>query len=128
MTQQVLRPAADRLDFVSLQVRDLEKTRSFYTDVLGFSVVPQERPDALVFRTSVGASFAVRKPLVDLNAVQRLGWGVGLWFGAQEIDSLHERVRDCGATVLRPPADGPFGRMFVVEDPDGYQLTLHANA
>lgn len=111
------------LDFVSIQVRDLEASTRFYTDILGFQV-NETRSDAIVFAQTSGAAFAIRKPMVDLEA-SRLGWGVGVWFAVPDADALHEKAVAHGARVLAPPANGPFGRMFVVADPDGYALTLH---
>ncbi|RAQ95812.1 hypothetical protein A4R35_09715 [Thermogemmatispora tikiterensis] len=113
------------LDFVSLQVRDLEASRRFYTEVLGFEALPQDRPESVVFRTEGGAVFALRVLMVDLDAVTRLGWGVGLWFATPNVEALHERVVNHGGKVVKPLADGPFGRLFVVADPDGYQITFH---
>lgn len=118
-------PRADRLDFVGLQVRDLSRSKDFYTQVLGFEAVPQGRPDAIIFRTQEGAAFAIRTPLVDLDAVPKLGWGVGVWVGTRDVEGLFARVQRLGAKVLRPPSDGPFGRFFMMIDPDGYQLTVH---
>ena len=51
-------------DFVALQVRDLDRSRQFYTERLGLEVAPQSPPDAVVFRTAP-IPFAVRKPLVQ---------------------------------------------------------------
>jgi predicted enzyme related to lactoylglutathione lyase len=115
----------DRLDFVSLQVRDLEAARAFYADFLGFAVVPAQRADAVIFKTSIGAAFAVRKALVDLDASPKLGGGVGLWFGAKDVDSIHQRAVARGIEILSQPEPGPFGRVFSLRDPDGYAITLH---
>ncbi len=114
------------LDFVSVQVRDLETSTRFYTEVLSFRVA-ETRPDAIVFENATGAIFAIRKPMVDLEA-SRPGWGVGLWFAVPDIGALHENATVHAARVLSPPMDGPFGRMFVVADPDGYALTIHQSA
>lgn len=113
------------IDFVSVQVRDLAASRRFYTEVLGFTPDGTERPEAVVFRTDTGALFAIRKPLMDLGAVPQLGAGVGLWFAVTDVDALHTRVVSGGGRVVRPPAEGPFGRMMVAADPDGYPLTFH---
>lgn len=114
------------LDFASLQVRDLETSRAFYTEVLGFHIADERREGAVVFKDAGGAIFAIRTPLVDLSASPKLGWGAGLWFGVGDPDALHDRALAAGALVLHPPQDGPFGRMFVLADPDGYALTFHA--
>lgn len=113
---------------MSLQVRDLGVSRRFYADALAFEVAPSPNPGAVVFKDGAGAIFAVRKPLFDLESVPRLGAGVSVWFGVRDADAAFERAVNGGARVVSPPADGPFGRMFVVTDPDGYALTLHQTA
>ncbi len=112
------------LDFASLQVRDLSAARTFYTEVLGLRVA-QETPDAVIFQHTNGASFAIRRPLTDLNAVPTLGAGVALWFSTPSTDDLHARLQAHGETILQAPQPGPFGRMLVARDPDRYALTFH---
>jgi predicted enzyme related to lactoylglutathione lyase len=118
-------PSATCLDFVSLQVRSLEATRQFYAERVGFLPAPEAPQGALVFQTQAGATFAVRTPLVDLEAVLHLGWGVSLWFAHADVEALCTQLIAYQVPILRPLADGPFGRMFTCADPDGYAVTFH---
>ncbi len=112
-------------DFVGLQVRDLEASARFYTERLGLRPAPVSPPGAVVFATEP-VPFAVRRPLVDLDATSKLGWGVALWLKADgDVDKLHEDLRDHGVAIVSEPIDGPFGRTFAFADPDGYTITLH---
>lgn len=112
-----------QLGFVSLQVSDLDASRQFYTDVMQFEPAPQSPPDACVFATGSGAIFTIRKPLVDLNASPKLGWGVGFWFAIPELDAFLARIEG-KATVVRGIQPTPFGNTAILADPDGYWLTL----
>ncbi|MFC4454818.1 VOC family protein [Deinococcus sonorensis] len=114
-----------RLDFASVQVRDLQASRAFYTQVIGFEAHGQDRPGAVVFQDQDGAIFAIREPLATTDLGGAFGVGVSLWFAVQDVDATHARIVASGGTVLSPPQPGPFGRMFAVRDPDGYQLTFH---
>lgn len=69
--------------------------------------------------------FALRRPLVDLAAVARLGHGVALWFGCDDADALHDHLAGQGVVIALPPKDGPFGRHFAFQDPFGYTITVH---
>ncbi len=112
------------LDFVALQVRDLEASRRFYTERLGFEVDPNGPPNAVVFRTEP-IPFAVREPMVDLDAVEKLGWGVALWMKCDNAEELYDSLRSSGVEIAQEPFDGPFGRTFAFVDPDGYAVTIH---
>ncbi|WP_425147396.1 VOC family protein [Deinococcus sp.] len=114
-----------RLDFVSVQVRDLKVSETFYSHTIGFEVAEQTPPGAVVFKDEQGAFFAVRQPLPGTDLSKDFGLGVGIWFEVVDADALHARVVSAGGTVVSAPQPGPFGRMFVVRDPDGYQLTFH---
>jgi catechol 2,3-dioxygenase-like lactoylglutathione lyase family enzyme len=113
-------------DFIGIQAEDLQAARAFYADRLGLPVL-QETPDAVVFG-SKPIPFAVRKPLVDLAAVQgKLGWGIALWFACDDADALHKTLVAEGIAIAFPPKDGPFGRYFAFRDPFGYTITAHTS-
>ena len=117
-----------KLEFASLQVRDLEASKAFYTEKLGFEI-GDANPQAFVFKYNQGeASFAIRTPLEPMEG-KELGIGVAVWFGVNEnVDDLKEKFMENGITTAGPIIETPFGRAFHVKDPDGYKLTfLEAN-
>jgi catechol 2,3-dioxygenase-like lactoylglutathione lyase family enzyme len=111
-------------DFIALQVRDLEAAARFYTERLGLRRAPGSPPGAVVFATEP-IPFAVREPMVDLEAADRLGWGVALWLKAGDVDRLHDDLAGHRVAIVTQPFDGPFGRTFAFADPDGYVVTVH---
>ncbi|MDQ8705972.1 VOC family protein [Streptomyces sp. LHD-70] len=112
------------IDFAAIQVRDLEKSAAFYTDVIGLTRAPASPPEAVVFTTRP-IPFAVRTPVVDLDATDKLGWGVALWLLADDSEAVYARVTKAGRPIAVEPFDGPFGRTFAFVDPDGYTITIH---
>jgi predicted enzyme related to lactoylglutathione lyase len=48
-----------------------------------------------------------------------------LWIACNDAGVLHDTLVERGGTILAPLADGPFGRFFVAQDPDGYAITFH---
>ena len=114
-------------DFLALQVRDMAASARFYQEVVGLEPDPQSPPAAVVFKTTP-IQFAVREPMIDLAAVDRLGWGVSLWFACDDADALHDRLADAGVTIILPLSDGAFGRQFTFTDPDGYSITAHSGS
>ncbi len=114
-----------RLEFASLQVRDLEISKEFYTQKLGFELSEMKNPDAAIFMFNKGeASFAIRKPLENLDN-KELGNGVSVWFAIDEkIEDLQARFIEKGVLILGIIMDTPFGKALHVKDPDGYKLTF----
>ena len=81
-----------RLEFMSVQVRDLDVSRGFYTRALGFDLAEHSPPGAAVLRDARGATFALRTLLPQTDPAQALGVGVSLWFAAEDIGAAHARV------------------------------------
>ncbi|MFG2979701.1 VOC family protein [Streptomyces sp. NPDC048258] len=129
MTVTVTDTSADTVggpDFIALQVRDVEAAAAFYENHLGLRRAAVSPPHAVVFATEP-IPFAVREPLpgVDLDAVERPGLGVALWFRTPDAQALHDRLQAAGVPILKAPEDGPFGRMFTFTGPEGYAVTMH---
>lgn len=113
-----------QLTFASLQVRDLEASKAFYINKLGFEM-GDTNPQACVFKYNQGqASFAIRTPLEPLEG-KELGIGVSIWFAvAENVDVLKENFIAKGISSVGPIIETPFGRAFHVKDLDGYKLTF----
>ena len=114
-------------DFISLQVRSVAASRAFYTETLGMAVDERfDTPDTVVFDTN-SIPFALSAAKVNLDAAPKPGLGVTLWLDCDSADELHAKLQAAGTTIIQPPADGPFGRMFIFADPDGYRITANQN-
>ncbi len=111
-------------DFITLHVRDVEVSRKFYEEVVGLTPSPEKRPNAAAFATKP-AGFAVRRAEIDLDAVSLLSYGVLVWFKADDSAALLERLRKHGVKILKDISEGPFGKTFVFQDPDGYPISVH---
>ena len=114
-------------DFISLQVRNLSVSRTFYTEVLGFTVDPHfDTADVVVLDTN-SIPFALSQAKVNLDEVSQPGLGMALWLDCDAADELHSKLQAEGVAIVTPPFDGPFGRTFVFTDPDGYRITANEN-
>jgi catechol 2,3-dioxygenase-like lactoylglutathione lyase family enzyme len=112
-------------NFLTLQVRDVQRSLSFYTELVGFEAAESSKnPNAAVLETQP-IKLALRKAQIDLDAVPELGWGVVLWVKAENPDKLAAELAAADVTITKPPCDGFCGREFQFRDPDGYELTIY---
>jgi predicted enzyme related to lactoylglutathione lyase len=116
-------------DFISIQVRDLERSAAFCEQHLGLTRSPNGPPHAVVFATQPVA-FAVRGvvPGIDLDSAPQPGLGMALWLHATDVQDIHDALAAAGTSIISAPVDGPFGRTFTFADPDGYLITIHDQA
>jgi lactoylglutathione lyase len=114
-----------KLDFASLQVKDLEVSKTFYTEKLGFEVSEMSNPYACVFKYNKGeASFAIRTPIGNIDG-KELGIGASLWFAIDEkIEELQSQLTEKGVTLIGAINNTPFGKTLMAKDPDGYIITF----
>lgn len=114
-------------DFISIQVRNLPASRTFYTEMLGFTVDSRfDTPDFVLFDTS-SIPLGLSAAKVNLDEAPQPGWGMALWIDCNHVNALHAALEAAGTTIITPPYDGPFGRTFVFADPDGYRITANEN-
>lgn len=118
---------------VFLNVSDIEKSIAFY-EGLGFEV---EQRHSYEGDKTAYADLVLDGAYLGLGSIQanddpefqdwvagELGAGVLIYFEVEDVDAVHEKARELGATVEAPPEDRPYGRAFTLNDPDGYVVSF----
>jgi uncharacterized glyoxalase superfamily protein PhnB len=115
-------------------VNDLERSISFYTDVLGFVVGERWTSDS---GAATGAMLKAGACELGLSQDdwakgrdRTKGLGLRIWAQTvQDIDALARRIKGAGWTLAEEPHDQPWGgRALSLDDPDGYHLTVFRQA
>jgi len=112
----------------SLTVSDLQRSLAWYRDVVGFTV------DRKFEREGRLAAVALKAGAVELLLGQDDGArGEGRIKGegfslqittSQDVDALAKRIKDRGGLLTTEPADVWGARVFRMQDPDGFRLTI----
>lgn len=113
----------------SLTVKDVERSATWYCDVVGFVVEQKMEREGRIAAIRVRAG-DVRILLNQDNGGR--GWerakgeGFSLMITtAQDIDQLAQGIKSAGGTLETEPADMPWGaRVFRVTDPDGFKFAI----
>src|SRR6478672_4604084 len=113
------------LGFVVLYVRDMEKVKAFYTDILGLTVVAAvSSPTFVTLRSDGGSLLALQDKAAAVMPPAREDQpgSVELSFEVDDVDETWGRWRAQGVTIAADPVDLPFGRYFLAQDPEGHWL------
>jgi uncharacterized glyoxalase superfamily protein PhnB len=112
-----------------LTVADVEKSRAFYRDVLGF--VEQERweRDGVLLGVELVAgsvTFWLSQDDWKKGRDRAKGQGFRLYCETtQDVDALAARIQARGGALTDEPKDQPWGgRAFSLVDPDGFAITI----
>ena len=116
----------------NLLVQDIERSTTFYRDVLGFTVkqtVPETAPFVFVWLERDGVPVFLNDPKAadhDYPEASRrpAGGTATMFFIVSSVDAFHARVAP-RANVIMPLKTQFYGmREFAIEDPDGHILTF----
>jgi len=104
---------------VSVPVTDVSRARTFYTDVLGLTLLRDEEMGSDMRWVQLqpkdgGATVALVTWFENLKP----GNQQGLMLGVPDIDAEHARLTAAGAAAS-PIAEQPWGRYTMLQDPDG---------
>ncbi|HUR67976.1 MAG TPA: VOC family protein [Candidatus Thermoplasmatota archaeon] len=118
---------------VFLNVTNIEKSLEFYRNV-GFRVAKTYKDDegkvAWADLSLQGAEFGLGHiPSNDDPGFRQwvgtpLGAGVIVYFTVPNVDRYHKLAKDARATIEMDITDRPYGRMFTLNDPDGYTISF----
>ena len=118
---------------VFLNVTNIEKSLEFYRNI-GFRVARTYKNDegqvAWADLSLQGAEFGLGHiPSNDDPGFRHwtstpLGAGVIVYFTVPNVDRYYKLAQDVRATIEMPITDRPYGRMFTLNDPDGYTISF----
>jgi predicted enzyme related to lactoylglutathione lyase len=115
----------DHIQIVSVPVRDQDRSRDFYLDVLGWELVMDndtgDRRWVEVAPRRGQTSFA----LVTWFPEMQPGSMQGIVLDTDDIEKAYEQLLERGVEFHGPIEDGPFSRITSFSDPDGNGLILH---
>ena len=112
-------------------VNDINKSLSFYTDILGGTVKERWEEEGQLRGVEVVAgnvTFMLGQDDWKKGRDRVKGVGVRIFCETdQNVDEIAERIKAAGGTLTDEPKDQPWGmRAFSLEDPDGYKITIAA--
>ncbi len=129
-----------RVDHVSIEVTDLERSRAFYRDVFGWDQEFETEVDGAALgdlvgsggrggRAAGGTIGGFRVELMDMafNPKTPPAMGLGLRVLSLEVDdadAAYEQAKALGAPTMSPPVTLHGTKMFFVIDPDGQGIEV----
>ena len=113
----------------SFTVNDLDKSLTWYRDVLGFVVSDRWEHDGTLMGVEMKAGRVTLMLGQDdwKKGRDRVkGEGFRLYCDTtQDVDRLAAQIKTRGGALAQEPRDEPWGaRVFAVEDPDGFKITI----
>ncbi len=107
---------------VLLRPTDLVRSHRFYGEKLGLAIYREfgEEPHrGVVYFTGNG--------LLEVSGHSDgpAGPNLQLWLQVRDVDDAYRELERAGVTILRPPADEPWGlREMWIADPDGVRIAV----
>lgn len=109
------------LEFIFLEVNNLEESLQFYGDQLGFDIDkhdPESEPPMVKLRAgSLKITLAQH-----LETMLRRGRGVNFFIGVADVDSYYRELVSRGVDTFPPVDEGWGGRFITLQDPDKYRF------
>ena len=124
-----------RILHTMLRVGDLDRSISFYSDVLGMQLLRQkDYPDGKFTLAFIGYGDESDNTVIELTynwGVDHYDLGEGYGHIAIEVDDVYEaaeKIRQQGGKIIREPGPMNAGSTILafVADPDGYEIELLA--
>lgn len=107
---------------VVLFVKEMERAKQFYKEQLGLPLAG-ESVAMMEFFPGSGASMGVALAMTD-EAEKLVGRHTGITLAVSGLKELCDALSGAGTTFAEPFSVSPWGKMAVVQDPDGNQIAL----
>lgn len=107
-----------------LAVQDLELSRRFYMDVLGFVEDPITSPGwSFLSKDTFFLMLGECRDEVPASATGNHSWFMHLL--VDDVDAYYREVQARGARIVNPPVNREYGlREFILSTPDGHRMVI----
>jgi predicted enzyme related to lactoylglutathione lyase len=116
------------LQLLSLPVSDPDRSKVFYVDTLGFTLLSDTRMGEMRWLQVRPGSGQTSITLVTWFPTMPAGSTKGTVLETDDLDGDIERLRARGVAIEGAPEQAPWGRFVTFEDPDGNGLILQTTA
>ena len=117
------------MGIVILYVQDVQKSKQFYSEIVGLSVVEDQSDEHFVMLNPGGGTFLGLEDVAVVPSGRAKAPGsVEIGFTVDDVDGTFARWQAQGVDMIQPPETMPFGRNFMAKDPDGRYLTVYCLA
>lgn len=116
------------LRYVILFVSDLDRSIRFYRDVLGMSLRSESRDQVELEAGSLGLTLHQARSDASHHHSPTVTGSVRLGLHVEDLSAIVERLTAAGTLCLSPMEERDGVIMALYEDPDGYHLSLAADA
>ncbi len=113
-----------RLHQVILRVKDVKRSKEFYTKKLGFKVKYDFSPEYLAVVTPNKLQIGFHLGKTSETRKSRRDQPVGIEFEVDDVDALYGRLRKLGVKFIEKPTNAWGEREARFVDPDGYRLAI----
>ena len=120
-----------------LSVTDINKTKAFYIDLLGFKLEYERPENKFMFLSFEGSQLMFEEIHSDgwntANFEYPLGRGINFSIETDNIDEIYQKLLDVDYPLYRPMMTSQYRmndewlvqKQFLVQDPDGYLLRFN---
>jgi predicted enzyme related to lactoylglutathione lyase len=115
-----------QIKFISIPVRDQERSLAFYRDKLGFKVLTDQRfgeGQRWIEMRINGAETGVVL-FTPPGQEDRIGTFMAMSFQTDNVQKTYEELSSRGVEFVQPPKSEPWGTSAIFKDVDGNQFVL----
>jgi predicted enzyme related to lactoylglutathione lyase len=114
---------------ITLLVSDMQRSKAFYTELLGFEAVPafsSPAGDFLFLRSKTsGPNIALQDANIQTFGVPLARGGLMIGFAVEDADAVYREWQSRSVEVLSEVGDIGAGRLFNAKDPDGNYIQVY---
>ncbi len=114
-----------KFTWVTLRVSDIDKSLTFYRDILGMPMSEDASHDAMQI-AMMGTDNGPRIELLSKGSevIDNPGQGVTYGLSVENVDELAYKLMVAGVAVRGPYSPTPGFKFYFTQDPDGYTIQL----